>query len=64
MTVGNGTWETAIEAEGSHEEETETAKQLSVTKIMLLFVSLSTKSYIVKVRQTRRMTEQNVLSFP
>lgn len=38
--MGNGTWETAIEAEGSHEEETETAKQLSVTKIMLLFVSL------------------------
>lgn len=40
MTVGNGTWETATEAEGSHEEETETAKQPSVTRIMLLFVSL------------------------
>lgn len=40
MTVGNGTWETAIEAEGSHKEETETAKQLNMTKTMLLFVSL------------------------
>lgn len=40
MTVGNGTWETAIEAEGSHEEETETAKQLNMTKTMLIFVSL------------------------
>lgn len=40
MTVGNGTRETADEAEGSHEEETESAKQLNGTKIMLLFVSL------------------------
>lgn len=57
MAVGNGTWETAIEVEGSHQEETETSKLLYVTKTLLVFcVSQAdfqekcTKSCIVKVR--------------